>query len=96
MAPLRERLPAKSATQSTRSAGGSLQFNRGECLLCHAAIVALWHMASDLRVMMSAGLHQRTIAYSVDTRFRADFSRPGEPTDNAFIEVFNGRLHAEC
>jgi putative transposase len=25
-----------------------------------------------------------------------DFSRPGRPTDNAFIESFNGKLRAEC
>jgi putative transposase len=25
-----------------------------------------------------------------------DFSRPGKPTDCAFIEAFNGRLRAEC
>jgi putative transposase len=25
-----------------------------------------------------------------------DFSRPGKPTDNAFIEAFNRRLRAEC
>ena len=25
-----------------------------------------------------------------------DFSRPGKPTDNAFIEAFNARLGAEC
>jgi putative transposase len=25
-----------------------------------------------------------------------DFSRPGKPTDSAFIEAFNGRFRAEC
>jgi putative transposase len=25
-----------------------------------------------------------------------DFSRPGKPTDNAFIEAFNGLLRQEC
>jgi putative transposase len=25
-----------------------------------------------------------------------DFSRPGKPTDNAFLESFNGKFRAEC
>ena len=29
-------------------------------------------------------------------RVELDFSRPGKPTDNAFVESFNGRLRAEC
>jgi transposase InsO family protein len=33
-------------------------------------------------------------AYTRDVTL--DFSRPGKPTDNAFIEAFNGRLRAEC
>ena len=29
-------------------------------------------------------------------KIEIDFSRPGMPTDNAFIEVFNAPLRAEC
>jgi putative transposase len=29
-------------------------------------------------------------------RVELDFSRPGKPTDNAFIESFNGRFRQEC
>jgi putative transposase len=25
-----------------------------------------------------------------------DFSRPGKPTDNSFVEAFNGKVRAEC
>ena len=27
---------------------------------------------------------------------KIDFSRPGKPTDNAYVESFNGTLRAEC
>lgn len=33
-------------------------------------------------------------AYANDVTL--DFSRLGKPTDNAFIEAFNGRFRAEC
>jgi putative transposase len=29
-------------------------------------------------------------------RIKLDFTRPGKPTDNSFIESFNGRLRDEC
>jgi putative transposase len=29
-------------------------------------------------------------------RVELDFSRPVKPTDNAFIESFNGNVRAEC
>ena len=29
-------------------------------------------------------------------KVKLDFSRPGKPTDNAFIESFNGRFRQEC
>ena len=33
-------------------------------------------------------------AYQKDVEL--DFSRPGKPTDNAFIESFNGKFRNEC
>jgi putative transposase len=33
-------------------------------------------------------------AYQIDVIL--DFSRPGKPTDNAFIEAFNSKLRSEC
>ena len=29
-------------------------------------------------------------------RVTLDFSRPGKPTDNAYVESFNGRFREEC
>lgn len=36
----------------------------------------------------------RPLAY--ENGVTLDFSRPGKPTDNAFVESFNGRLRDEC
>lgn len=41
---------------------------------------------------ISRDLHLWTVSKGVTL----DFSRPGKPTDNAFIEAFNGRLRSEC
>jgi putative transposase len=34
--------------------------------------------------------------WAYENHVTMDFSRPGKPTDNAFIESFNGRLRQEC
>jgi putative transposase len=34
--------------------------------------------------------------WAYGNKVQLDFSRPGKPTDNAFIEAFNARLRAEC
>ena len=34
--------------------------------------------------------------WAYDHRVALDFSRPGKPTDNAYIESFNGSLRDEC
>ena len=39
---------------------------------------------------------QRARSLGLRARRVLDFSRPGRPTDNAFVESFNGRLREEC
>jgi len=34
--------------------------------------------------------------WSYFNKVTLDFSRPGKPTDNAFIESFNSRVRQEC
>ena len=34
--------------------------------------------------------------WAYESAVTLDFSRPGKPTDNAFVESFNGRLRDEC
>jgi putative transposase len=34
--------------------------------------------------------------WAYHNKVKLEFSRPGKPTDNAFIESFNGRLRQEC
>jgi putative transposase len=35
-------------------------------------------------------------SWAYHNRAHIDFSRPGTPTDNAYVESFNGTLRAEC
>ena len=39
---------------------------------------------------------QRMDLWAYHNRVQIDFSRPGKPTDNAYVESFNGTLRAEC
>jgi putative transposase len=34
--------------------------------------------------------------WAYENRVTLDFSRPGKPTDNAFVESFNGSFRDEC
>ena len=40
--------------------------------------------------------HATWILWAYQRGITLDFSRPGKPTDNAFIEAFNGRFRVEC
>jgi len=39
---------------------------------------------------------RKTDLWAYTNKVVLDFSRPGAPTDNAFIESFNARLRSEC
>lgn len=48
---------------------------------------------------MKWAAYDRNTAYDLWAYQRGvilDFSRPGKPTDNAFIEAFNSKLRNEC
>ena len=40
--------------------------------------------------------HRKRKAIRHQNGVKIDFSRPGKPTDNAFVESFNGTFRAEC
>jgi transposase InsO family protein len=44
----------------------------------------------------TSGKGGRTPIGSYQRGVELDFSRPGKPTDNAFIESFNGKFRSEC
>ncbi|KVE40092.1 integrase [Burkholderia sp. TSV86] len=55
--------------------------------------------------MAAPALKRQTVSYIVDRlldmwayhyKVQIDFSRPGKPTDNSFIETFNGSFRDEC
>jgi len=56
-----------------------------------------WAVRKAIRVDQGSEFVSRHLdlwAYADDATL--DFSSPGKPTDNAFIEAFNRRLRAEC
>ena len=68
------------------------------------------NMKKTRRIYKELGLHPKTVRVDNGSEFISrdldlwayanevtlDFSRPGKPTDNAFIEAFNGRFRVEC
>jgi putative transposase len=66
-------------------------------------VQSLEHTCSQVGYPKTIRVHQGSEFVSRDLDLWAyskgvtlDFSRPGKPTDNAFIEAFNGRFRAEC
>ena len=55
------------------------------------------HWPQRLRVDNGPEFRSRVfLAWATQHQIQLDFIAPGKPTQNAFIESFNGRLRAEC
>lgn len=82
---------------------GSLAIEVGQRLTCDDVVSVLdrviGHRGRPQTIRVDNG--PEFIGKSLDlwaywNQVKLDFSRPGKPTDNAFIESFNGTLRAEC
>jgi len=55
------------------------------------------HLAGTIRVDQGTEFVSRDLdLWAYQRGVTLDFSQPGKPTDNAFIESFNGKFRAEC
>jgi putative transposase len=55
-----------------------------------------WETNQLGKAHLSNALEMNSLPLSNDTQVTLDFSRPGKPTDNPFIESFNGSFRDEC
>src|SRR6185437_7800972 len=55
-----------------------------------------WNFQTDLLSNGSEFSSQAMDLWAYQHGVRMAFSRPGKPTDNAFVESFNGTFRAEC
>ena len=81
----------------------SLALHVGQSIKGHDVVAALdellKHRAKPKTIRVDNGSEFTSKAmdqWAYFNKVEMDFSRPGKPTDNAFIESFNGKLRAEC
>jgi hypothetical protein len=79
-------LRASAAALSARQAPPSLD----------SLEAALDGYAAEFAALRREGFTRALAEEAAERGVVLDFSRPGKPTDNAFIEAFNGRFRAEC
>jgi len=91
--------------------GGQVNFSR-ECLAIHVdhsikadkvvgVMQALKHFVGRVpdRIQVDNGsefISKALDKWAYENKVVLDFSRPGKPTDNAYIESFNGSFRDEC
>ncbi len=67
------------------------------CAMWRAALAAITYQQRMFPTCYGSEFISRDLdlwAYANDVTL--DFSRPGKPTDNGFIEAFNSKFRAEC
>ena len=82
---------AMARISSTRGASKTIRVDNGPEFISKA--LDRWAEQPKVPAMRSiVGM----AAQGYDNGVTLEFSRPGKPTDNAFVESFNGRLRDEC
>ncbi len=75
----------------------SERFTGDEVVATLEAIVSVRGKPQSIRVDNGPEFISKSLdCWAYFKEIQLDFSRPGKPTDNAFIESFNGRLRQEC
>lgn len=85
--------PRGIAANLRRCGGKCWRARRQECEVAGVR----HHMPATIRVDQGTEFVSRDLdLWAYQRGVTLDFSRPGKPTDNAFIEAFNGRFRAVC
>ncbi len=72
-------------------------FTGGQVVAVLEELTALRGVPSSIRVDNGPEFSGKMLdLWAYFNKVTLDFSRPGKPTDNAFIESFNGRFRQEC
>lgn len=71
-----------------------LELATGRIQLGFQTLSSALPLARGRKIRILAHTHADLWAYH--HKVRIDFSRPGKPTDNCYVETFNGSLRDEC
>jgi transposase InsO family protein len=84
--------------EPSRWAGALMRFNfRADVVQVLERVGSQVDFPAAIRVDQGSEFVSRDLdLWAYQRNVTLDFSRPGKPTDNAFIESFNGKFRGEC